>query len=302
MPFSAAPDKNGYVWIPNFGVANKITRLDPKTGEMADFPVPNIGTAGVHSAVPAADGSVWLTEQGANKLGRWDPVTHEITEYQDPYLPGKEGVAAGGTKHTVRLDPSGNAWSSGYPLSKFDPKTKEFTHFDEVRNSYDVKPDKNGDVWFTSPGPNKIGKVDGKTMKVTQWSLPTPLASPRRLEIGPDGMIYAGEMHGGNIARFDPATQTMKEFALPGPDPTPYALGFDTEGYLWYNSHHQDNLGRLDTKTGKVIEYPFPHYETCGREFFRDAEGRMWYGTNPNNKVGYFYLAAKSGGKQSASK
>jgi virginiamycin B lyase len=289
------------VWIPNFGVANKITRLDPKTGEMVDFPVPNIGTAGVHSAVPAADGSVWLTEQGANKLGRWDPVTHEITEYQDPYLPGKEGVAAGGTKHTVRLDPSGNAWSSGYPLSKFDPKTKEFKHFDEVRNSYDVKPDKNGDVWFTSPGPNKIGKVDGKTMKVTQWSLPTPLASPRRLEIGPDGMIYAGEMHGGNIARFDPVTQTMKEFALPGPDPTPYALGFDTEGYLWYNSHHQDNLGRLDTKTGKVIEYPFPHYETCGREFFRDAEGRMWYGTNPNNKVGYFYLAAKSGGKQSAS-
>ena len=38
------------------------------------------------------------------------------------------------------------------------------------------------------------------------------------------------------------------------------------------------------------------------REFFRDAQGRMWYGTNPNNKVGYFYLAAKSGGTQSASK
>ena len=38
MPFSAAPDKNGFVWIPNFGVANKITRLNPKTGEMTDFP------------------------------------------------------------------------------------------------------------------------------------------------------------------------------------------------------------------------------------------------------------------------
>jgi len=67
MPFSAAPDKNGYVWIPNFGVANKISRLDPKTGEMVDFPVPNIGTAAIHSAVPAPDGSVWLTEQGSNR-------------------------------------------------------------------------------------------------------------------------------------------------------------------------------------------------------------------------------------------
>jgi Carboxypeptidase regulatory-like domain len=58
MPFSAAPDKDGYFWIPNFGVVNKISRLDPKTGEMQDYTVPNIGTAAVHSAVPATDGSV----------------------------------------------------------------------------------------------------------------------------------------------------------------------------------------------------------------------------------------------------
>jgi virginiamycin B lyase len=302
MPFSAAPDKNGYLWIPNFGAANKITRLDPKTGEMQDFSVPNIGTAGVHSVVPAPDGSVWLTEQGANKLGRWDPYTHEITEYQDAYVPGKEGIANGGSKHTVRIDINGNAWSSGYPLSKFDPKTGKFTHFDEVRNSYDVEPDKNGDVWFTSPGANKIGKVDGKTMKVTQWALPTPGGSPRRLVIASDGTIYAGEMLRGKLARFDPKTEAIKEFQLPGPDPTPYALGIDSEGYIWYDSHHQDNLGRFDPKTGKIVEYPFPHYETCGREYFRDPQGRMWYGTNPNNKVGYFYLATKSGGTQSASK
>jgi virginiamycin B lyase len=302
MPFSAAPDKNGYMWIPNFGVANKITRLDPKTGEMTDFAVPNIGTAGVHSAVPAEDGSVWLTEQGSNKLGRWDPETHEITEYQDPYLPGKEGIAAGGTKHTVRLDAAGRAWASGVPLSMYDPTTKKFTHFDEVSTSYDVKPDKNGDVWFTSPRYNKIGKVDGKTLKVTQWALPTADSSPRRLQIASDGFIYAGEILAGKLARFDPKNETMTEFALPGPDPTPYALGEDAEGYIWYNSHHMDNLGRLDPKTGTVIEYPFPHYETCGREFFRDSQGRMWYGTNPNNKVGYFYLAPKSGGMQSARK
>src|SRR6202048_3218825 len=56
MPFSAAPDKNGYLWIPDFGIANKISRLDPKTGEMQDFPAPHVGTGSVHSAVPAADG------------------------------------------------------------------------------------------------------------------------------------------------------------------------------------------------------------------------------------------------------
>lgn len=291
MPFAAAPDKNGSMWIPDFGVANKITRLDPKTGDMQDFPVPNIGTAGVHSAVPAADGSVWITEQGPNKLGRWDPVTQKITEYQDPFAPGKEGIEDGGSKHTLRFDQKGRVWASGGPLTMFDPETQKFTHFDEVHTAYDVKPAKNGDIWFTSPGFNKIGKVDGQTMKVTQWTPPTDGAAPRRMELGPDGMIYFGEFRGGKMGRFDPRTQTFKEFVLPGPDPTPYGMGFDADGYLWYDSHEMDVLGRFDPKTGTTVEYPFPHPELAIREFFRDSDGRMWYGTSPNNKVGYFYLA-----------
>jgi virginiamycin B lyase len=303
MPFSAAPDKNGYLWIPNFGVANKITRLDPKTGEMQDFPVPHIGTAGIHSAVPAPDGSVWLAEQGSNKLGRWDPTTQKITEYQDAYLPGKEGIEDGGSKHTVRFDPSGKVWASGGMLTEFDPETGKFTSF--VKDDgyvYDVKPDKNGDVWFTSPFANKIGKVDGKTMKVMQWTLPTVNAHPRRMELGADGMIYAGEYGTGKFAQFNPKTQTFKEFALPGPDPSPYALGFDEDGYLWYDSHNMGGMGRFDTRTGQVIEYPFPHPEPALREFFCDSQGRMWYGSAPNNKVGYFYLAGKSAGAEATAK
>jgi virginiamycin B lyase len=301
MPFSAAPDKNGYMWIPNFGVANKISRLDPKTGEMQDFSVPNIGTAGVHSAMPALDGSVWLAEQGSNKLGRWDPVTQKITEFQDPYTPGKEGIEDGGSKHTVRLDASGKVWASGVPLTRFDPETGKFTHFEEGDYAYDVKPDKNGDVWFTIPRANRIGKVDGKTMKDSLWSPPTGNSYPRRMEIGPDGMIYVGEYQGGKMLQFNPKTQTSTEFPLPGPDPSPYALGFDADGYLWYDSHNMDVIGRFDTKTGKVIEYPFPHSELAMREFFRDSQGRMWYGSSPNNKVGYFYLATKSGAAASGS-
>src|SRR5580700_2679224 len=132
MPFSAAPAKDGSVWIPNFGIANKISKLDPKTGEMQDYSVPNVGTAAIHSAVPAPDGSVWLAEQGSNKIGHWDPATKQITEYQDAYVPGMEGKTAGGQKHTLRLDTKGNVWASGSPLTKFDPETKKFTRFEEI--------------------------------------------------------------------------------------------------------------------------------------------------------------------------
>jgi virginiamycin B lyase len=292
MPFSAAPGKDGYLWIPNFGINNKITRLDPKTGAMEDFPVPNVGTAAVHSAVEAPDGTVWLTEQGSDKLGMWDPKTKTVTEYQDRKIPGKLGYASG-SKHTVRFDGDGNPWFTGEPLGKFDRKTKEFTAIAEVPGSYDVKPDKDGNIWFTKTGnPNAIGKVDYKTMKVSLWQPLTKGAFPRRLEVDANGIVWSGEFTGGKMLRFDPKTQDLKEFPLPGPEPTPYGLGVDAKGNVWYASYNMDVIGCFDTKTGKTVEYPFPHSENTIRELIPDSEGRMWYGSPSNNKVGYFYLTS----------
>jgi virginiamycin B lyase len=300
MPFSAAPDKNGYFWIPNFGVANKISRLDPNTGEMQDFLVPNNGTAAVHSAVPAADGSVWLTEQGSNKFGQWDPHTQKITEFQDAYLPGKLGYGAG-SKHTLRFDPDGNVWASGNPLTRLDRKTKKITRFDDILAAYDVKEDNNGNIWFTRPDTSQIGMVDWKTLKVSLWTPPTPKSFPRRMEIDTDGIVWFGEFNAGKIGRFDPKTQTFTEYPLPGPEPTPYGLGIDADHHIWYSSYNMDVLGRFDPKTGKTVEYPFPHSENTIREFIRDAQGRMWYGSPSNDKVGYFTLtpsAEQTGNKK----
>ncbi|MGO9038533.1 MAG: carboxypeptidase regulatory-like domain-containing protein [Steroidobacteraceae bacterium] len=289
MPFSAAPDTNGDFWIPNFGVANKITRLDPKTGAMQDYPVPNMGTAAVHSAVPAPDGSVWLTEQGANKLGEWNPRTQKISEFQDAYTPGKLGYSAG-SKHTLRFDPDGNVWASGNPLTRFERKTKKFTRFEEIAATYDVKEDSNGNIWFTRPDTSQIGMVDWKTLKVSLWTPPTPKCFPRRMQIDADGIVWFGEFNAGKLGRFDPKTQKFTEYQLPGPEPTPYGLGIDAENQIWYASYNMDVLGRFDPKTGKTVEYPFPHSENTIRELFRDAQGRMWYGSPSNDKVGYFTL------------
>ncbi len=292
MPFSAAPDKDGNLWIPNFGIANKITRLDPKTAKMEDFPVPNIGTAAVHSAYPAPDGSVWLAEQGSNKIGRWDPKTQKITEYQDPYLAGKEGTEDGGAKHTVRVDRLGNVWATGYPLSRFDPETGKFTDFwDVAPHTYDLELDKDGNIWFTNPGTGQIGVVDYKTLKIKQWTVPSKDGYERRLQIDSKGIVWFAEYQNGKIGRFDPKTEMFKEYDLPGgKDVFPYAVGIDTEDNIWYASYYMDILGRIDQKTGKITEFPFPHSEITIREILRDAQGRMWYGSPSNNKVGYFYL------------
>jgi virginiamycin B lyase len=135
----------------------------------------------------------------------------------------------------------------------------------------------------------KIGKIDAKTEKVTQWSPPTQ-GTPQRLAIDSDGIVWFGERSGHKIGRFDPKTETFKEFPLPGPSASPYAITVDKRG-VWYASTDQDLIGRLDPNTGKVIEYPFPHSEAMMREFFIDAQDRIWFATPTNNKVGYFYLS-----------
>jgi virginiamycin B lyase len=292
MPWSAVPDKDGNIWIPYYGTADRIGRLDAKTGAVQEFRVPNQGTAAIHSAVPAPDGSVWLTEQGANKLGKWNPATQTITEYQDAYVPGKEGVTAGGDKHTLRIDRLGRVWATGRPLTVFDPKTGKFTPIRDVPTAYGLALDKAGNCWFaeyTKDG--KIGKVDAKTLKVTKWAPPTQDARPRRIQIDSDGTVWFAEFRAGAIGRFDPKTETFKEYSLPGPEATPYALGIDSNHKVWYSSEHMDVIGNLDPKTGHVTEYPFPQSENTMREFFADSQGRMWFGSPANNKVGYFYLA-----------
>jgi virginiamycin B lyase len=280
MPWAAHPDKDGYFWAGYYGRANKIARLDPNTGEMKEFPVPNLGTAAVHSAMPAPDGTVWLTEQGSNKLGKWDPITQQITEFQDDW-----------GKHTVRIAPDGMVWSTG-GLTRFDPKTEQFVHIGDVPNAYGIALDKSGDVWFAElRRDGRIGKVDHNTLKVTKYQPPTATGFPRRIQVDPHGVVWFAEFQAGKIGQFDPKTERFKEFTLPGPRATPYALDLDHEGRVWYSSEWMDVIGRLDPASGNVVEYPIPHAENTMREFYMDKQGRMWFGSPANDRLGYFYIA-----------
>ena len=221
MPWSAVPDGKGNIWMPYKSSASAIAELNPITGDVREYRVPNKGVTQIHSVFPATDGSMWLAESnGPNKLGRWDPKTQEITEYQDTVA-----------KHTVRVGPNGMVCSTGV-ISLFDPKTKEYTHFDEKGNAYGVVFDKDSNCWFTEYSrEGKIGRIDTNTAQLKVW---TPPASKdgngvysRRIQIDHNGMIWFGESESSEVARFDPKTETFKQFPLPGPMATPYGMALD---------------------------------------------------------------------------
>jgi virginiamycin B lyase len=284
-PWSAVEDKDGMMWIPYYGRGNEVVRLNPNTAEMTRFPLPFTKTAGIHSAIPAPDGTVWFTEAMTGRIGQLKPDTKEITEHHNPPLADGRHTGA----HTVRVDLYGRVWSSGGPaITMFDPKTDQFQHFD-LGATYGIVAGKDGDQWFTSfrdDGPIARVTKDGALTKF----FPPTKGKPQRLELDSDGNVWFTERRGNKIGRLDPASGAFKEFPLPGPEASPYAIGIDRNGMIWYDSHEQDTLGRLDPKTGEVIEYPYPHSEISMREFFLDSKGRMWYASSNNNKIGYFYF------------
>lgn len=298
FPWDPNPDKEGNVWVPYMSQLNEVAKLDPVTGKVDEYTIPEHPRVGIHSAVPAPDGSVWFTEQNFNRLGHIDTQTREVTEYQDVPVPENMIGSLGGapSKHTVRVDPRGIVWSSGHPFTSFDPKTKKFTEYNDPPNVYGVALDKDGShVWYDGFTPDgKIYERDTRTGElIGSWQPPTH-GLPRRIQVDDNGIVWFAEYRAGKIGRFDPNTKTFQEFQLPLQDATPYALGIDKDGGVWYSSDLPDVIGRLDPTTGKTTIYPFPHFENTMREFYYDNQGRMWWASPANNKVGYFYLTENS--------
>jgi virginiamycin B lyase len=310
-PGTGRPDKDGNIWMEMGG---GLSKLNPATGELHTWRLPDPTRPFIHEILPTADGSVWLTVERQNALARFDPRTEKFEVFGQPYngpppvemepnapWPNLRYTAGGQTgaprRHTAVADLQGNIWSSGRPLSKFDIETKKFTFFTEVPDTYGIAVDKEGNVWFAefnSRDHHSIGKVDVKTNKVTKWTPPSSDSRPRRLKIDSQGMVWFGDYFGGNLTRFDPKTQTFKEFKLPGPMPTPYGMGIDHHDDIWYASMYTDVIGKLEPKTGKVIEYPTPYGERGTRDMTEDAQGRIWYGAQPYGKVGYVRLRTES--------
>jgi len=292
FPGSAKPERDGNIWIWEYR-GHWLGKLNPKTGVISEYPIPNVDQASIHSVVVAPDGMIWYSEQATDSIGKMDPATHQITRYKE---------ASRGTKHTLVVDSKGMVWGTGEPLTRFDPETGTFHDFAEVPTAYGLALDKDENVWFSEFSKDgKIGKVDAKSGKVVKYQQPTPGSWPRRLKIDAQGNVWFSEYEAGKIARFDPRTETFKEYPLPGARPTPYALVIDkTTGHLWFSSMEMDTISELDPTTGKITLYPFLFPENGMRDFFQDAEGRIWWGSQANNRVGYFYVAGSTASQRAA--
>src|SRR5438094_789520 len=69
--------KDGYIWYPGQQDGH-LGKLDPKTGVVTKYKIPNPSAGGPHTPIFDQQGALWFTVQQGNMVGRLTPATGEI--------------------------------------------------------------------------------------------------------------------------------------------------------------------------------------------------------------------------------
>jgi virginiamycin B lyase len=271
-----APD--GSIWWTGM-YASLVGRLDPKTGEMKEFPLPT--TARPHTIIPDAAGNIWYTGNSNATLGKLDPKTGKITEYKttarDP--------------HSMVFHRNGMIYftaQNARVIGRFSPATGETSEVPTEPNPYGIQMAADGTLWVAFNGVNKIGSVNPDTLAIKYYEVPDTATRIRRLGLSSDGMVWYGNFTRGRIGRLDPKTGEVKEWASPsGAGSQPYALAVIND-IVWYNESgmRPDTLVRFDPKTEKFQSWAIPSGVGIVRNFGVTKAGNLIIHQSSSNRVG----------------
>jgi len=272
-------------WAGQWG--NLVGRIDPATGEMTEFPLPD--NAMPHTVVLDAAGDVWYTGNKNGTMGKLDPDTGEITEFKMPDPAAKD-------PHTAVFDQDGILWftlQQSNMIGRLDPasgETRLVTMPIEGARPYGIKIDADGTPWFACNGSNCLVEVDPETMDLSVVELPIPETTVRRLDIADDGMIWYVNSSQGRLGRLDPQTGEIEEWPSPsGPKSHPYALAV-VDGIVWYNESgmRPDALVRFDPATETFQSWPIPSggfYAGIIRHMRSTADGKLLIHQSSTNRI-----------------
>jgi virginiamycin B lyase len=271
-----APD--GSIWWTGM-YASLVGRLDPKTGEMKEFPLPP--AARPHTIIPDAAGNIWYSGNSNATIGKLDPKTGKITEYKTT---ARDPHSAVFHRNGMMYFTAQNARMIG----RFSPLTGETTEVPTEPNPYGIQMAPDGTLWVAFNGTNKIGAVNPDSLAIRYYEVPDAASRIRRLGIASDGIVWYGNSTRGLIGRLDPKTGQIKEWPSPsGPTSHPYALAVIND-IVWYNESgmRPDALVRFDPKTEKFQSWPIPSGIGIVRNMWVTKAGNLLIHQSSSNRVG----------------
>lgn len=284
-PHDPMAARDGAIWWTG-QLANKLGRVDPKTGAIREYTLKSPYTA-PHGLAEDKDGNIWFTGNNLGLIGKLDPRTGITTEYPLPDPKAKD-------PHTVNIDQSGNIWftvQQGNFVGRLDPKEgtiKLVVPPTDKARPYGLMINSKGIPFFVEFGANKIASLDPQTMAIKEYALPNAAARPRRLAFQGDDVIWYTDFPRGMLGRLDVRTGEVKEWPSPsGPKSEPYGIVF-TKGALWYSESgaKPNTVVRFDPGTEKFQTWAIPGGGDIVRNMDVTPDGNPVLANSLANQVG----------------
>lgn len=248
-PHNLIIDPSGTIWYAgNAGDnARHIGRMDPETGEIEQFMMPDERARDPHTLVFDSQGDIWFTVQGGNFVGRLDVESGEVQLVESLQVEGRRG-------------------NSSRP--------------------YGIVIDSNDRPWIALFNTNHVATVNPETFELETFELPEN-ALPRRLVVTSDDIVWYGDWTRGTLGRLDPATGEVTEYPLPsGTDARPYAMAADDSDRIWIveTGVRPNKFVGFDPATAEYFSEV--EVESGGgtiRHMYFDAEtNAIWFGADTN--------------------
>jgi streptogramin lyase len=299
MPHDVIVDADGMVWYSDFA-DQFIGRLDPKTGKVTDFPIPELkkgfplGTLELQSD---KDQNLWVSLMYQGGVAKFDRKTEKFTVYPVP----KEWQG----NHTQQsmVSPSnsnvdGKVWTNNqdnHAIYRLDVATGQYENLGEFKipgenrsiNAYGIPSDSQNNLYLLEFGANNIGRIDAKTKEFKVFSTVTQGSRPRRGRFDDQDHLWFAEYGANGIGMLDPKSGKIQEWRLPIPWSAPYHVVPDKNGDVWAGSMWTDRVTRLDPKTSQFTDYLLPRETNIRRVFIDNTTSPVtfWVGSNHGASV-----------------
>jgi len=208
-----------------------------------------------HDVIVDSHGLAWYASFGEQILGRLDPRTGTVTEFDVPLLKPKmpTGILA------VRFDEDENVWLGMQfqgGVARFDRKTESF-------QTWSLPPELNGDHV-------QINQISADHHKV-------------------DGKVWLQDAGTYTVLRLDPASGKFDVYEpFPIPRPNIYDVVSDAQNNVYFTVFGREHIGRIDAKTGAITVWQTPTKGSAPRRGMIDGQARLWFGENRAERIGMF--------------
>lgn len=256
-----------------------------------------------HDVIVDSKGIAWYASFGEQILGKLDPKTGKITEYQVPVL--KPGAPTGILG--VRFDQDENPWLGMQfqgGVAKFDRKTETFQTWSlppELNGPHvqinQVSPERSGvdgKVWLQDAGTYTVLRLDVASRKFDVFE-PYTIPRPNVYDVIPDSKNngYFLVLGSEDVGRIDAKTGAITIYKTPTARSGPRRGMMDAQDRLWFGENNGDRIGMFDTRTERFQEWPVPTSGAWPYDATADRNGDVWTGGEYNDRI--LRLDPKSG-------